>query len=412
LGGSVAAKGPLSGGWHRVRLGDYVTKIGSGITPLGGHASYVNTGIPLIRSQNVHFNNFVDEGLAHISAEQDARMEGTRVLPGDVLLNITGASIGRVCVVPERLCPANVNQHVSIIRCKAEIHPQFLSFYISTPEFQRFITDTQAGATRQALTKALIENFRIPLPTPEEQRRIVANLSEQTAAVERARAAAETQLQAAKALPAAYLRAVFESPEARRWPESELGELCDIRLGKMLSPASKLGLRPRPYLRNANVQWGGFQLDDVLTMDFTEEQERKFALRPGDLLVCEGGEPGRAAVWEGQLEPCLYQKALHRLRPRNSAVDPHFVMYRLWTGSLGGEFTESHAKTTIAHLPAVRLERLRIPVPPLATQQRIAAMLNEQTASAERACRTIEDELETINKVPAALLRRAFEGEL
>ena len=166
----------LPDGWRWMRLGDYVTKVGSGITPLGGQTSYPKSGIPLIRSQNVHLNRFVPEGLAYISPEQDAEMEGTRVRPGDVLLNITGASIGRVCVVPESLCPANVNQHVSIIRCKEDIYPQFLSFYISTPEFQRFIMDSQAGATRQALTKVLIEDFRIPLPPLEVQKRIAANL--------------------------------------------------------------------------------------------------------------------------------------------------------------------------------------------------------------------------------------------
>jgi len=188
--------------------------------------------------------------------------------------------------------------------------------------------------------------------------------------------------------------------------------LCDIQLGKMLSPASRIGLRPRPYLRNANVQWGKFDLADIARMDFTEDQERKFALRSGDLLVCEGGEPGRAAVWDGRIPSCLYQKAIHRLRPISNAVDPHFVMYRLWMGALQQEFLESHAKTTIAHLPAVRLQRLPIRVPAVPEQQRIAVTLNEQMASAERARKAIEEELDVINKLPAALLRRAFNGEL
>ena len=90
-------------GWRWVRLGDHVTKVGSGVTPLGGHASYKRAGIPLIRSQNVHLNRFNPDGLAFISTEQDAEMETSRVQPGDVLLNITGASIGRVCVVPTEI---------------------------------------------------------------------------------------------------------------------------------------------------------------------------------------------------------------------------------------------------------------------------------------------------------------------
>ncbi len=90
----------LPEGWKWIRLGDYVTKIGSGITPRGGHATYLNSGIPLIRSQNVHMNRFEMLGLAYISSEQDNLMKLSRVIKDDVLLNITGASIGRVCVVP------------------------------------------------------------------------------------------------------------------------------------------------------------------------------------------------------------------------------------------------------------------------------------------------------------------------
>src|SRR5438105_4960584 len=113
--------------WRQVRLGDHVTKIGSGLTPLGGHAAYKLSGIPLIRSQNVLMNQFSREGLAYISYEQDAEMDGSRVQAGDVLLNITGASIGRVCLVPAEVCPANVNQHVCIIRTNGSIIPDFLA---------------------------------------------------------------------------------------------------------------------------------------------------------------------------------------------------------------------------------------------------------------------------------------------
>ena len=250
----------------------------------------------------------------------------------------------------------------------------------------------------------------IPLPPLPEQRRIAAALGEQLAAVERARAAAKAQLEAARALPAAYLRAVFDSPETQAWPRRRLGEICEIQLGKMLSPASKAGTRPRPYLRNFNVQWNRFDLTSIAEMDFSEAEERKFALRVGDLLVCEGGEPGRAAVWAGEIEPCCYQKALHRLRPMEEGVDSWYLMYRLWAGSIRGEFSTSHAQTTIAHLPAVRLAQLPVGVPPLKEQWRITALLASRMLAAKRKSETLEEQLDAINKLPAALLRRAFMG--
>ena len=189
-----------------------------------------------------------------------------------------------------------------------------------------------------------------------------------------------------------------------------LEQLCEIQLGKMLSPKSRTGLRPRPYLRNANVLWNRFDLSSILEMDFSEDEEEKFLLRKGDVLVCEGGEPGRAAVWDAQLSSCLYQKALLRLRPRDGVVDPHFVMFRLWLGAVTGEFTGDHAKTTIAHLPEIRLKALRIAVPPMAEQKRIASVLSDGMAQVERAGAAAEAQCDAARALRLAELRETFEG--
>ena len=306
-------------------------------------------------------------------------------------------------------------------RCTTEIIPllprdgvdrEFLCWLLRRPETVELAMRERTGSRMPRADMGELMKLGIPLPPLAEQKRIARILTEQTAAVERARASAEAQLQAAESLPAAYLRAVFNGPGSHGWPGKRLREVCDIQLGKMLSPKSKAGVRPRPYLRNANVQWNRFDLSTVLAMDFADDEEEKFALKRGDLLVCEGGEPGRSAVWDGAIEPCCYQKALHRLRPIERRVDPRFVMYRLWLGANQSEFSGSHAKTTIAHLPAVRLAEIEMGIPPLADQRRIAAQLSEQMASAERLVRTLADQLDTVNRLPAALLRQAFSGKL
>lgn len=195
-----------------------------------------------------------------------------------------------------------------------------------------------------------------------------------------------------------------------RWPVVELGDVCDVQLGKMLSPKSKTGVRPVPYLRNENVQWDRFDLTDVSWMDFSESEEAKFRLEPGDLLVCEGGEPGRAAIWQGQIERCCYQKALHRIRPRAGRLHPTFLMYRLWLSSRLREFADSQTQTTIAHLPREKLICLRIPLPPLAEQERIAGRLTEQLGAVERARAAAAQRLAAAEALPAALLREVFDG--
>ncbi len=136
-------------------------------------------------------------------------MESSKVFENDVLLNITGASIGRVCVVLPEICPANVNQHVSVIRVKETLYPQFLSFYLSNPEFQNFIFESQAGATRQALTKAMIQDFIISIPPIEEQKKIAEKLNEQMQEVEKLKKTLTEQLEAIKKMPSALLRKAF-----------------------------------------------------------------------------------------------------------------------------------------------------------------------------------------------------------
>lgn len=192
-----------------VKLKNLTSKIGSGLTPRGGQSVYQNEGVPLIRSMNVHLNQFKNKGLAHISEQINESMKNTRVIENDVLLNITGASIGRVCVVPKAMCPANVNQHVSIIRTKNELDAYYLSYHISNPNFQKYMMDLESGATRQALTKSKIENFNIPLPSLETQKQIVNRLNEMKNFTQEMVNQMNDQLHAINQLPESILNEVF-----------------------------------------------------------------------------------------------------------------------------------------------------------------------------------------------------------
>jgi len=171
--------------WEVVPLRYLGTKFGSGITPRGGATVYQDTGVPLLRSQNVHFSGLRLEGVARISAELHESLSGTHVRPGDVLLNITGASLGRVCTTPRDFAQGNVNQHVCIIRTKKEkLVPEFLSAFLSTPGMQREIQFEQTGAAREGLTLNAIRNFMIVLPPLSEQSTIMEYLDEAIAAID------------------------------------------------------------------------------------------------------------------------------------------------------------------------------------------------------------------------------------
>ena len=128
-------------------------------------------------------------------------------------------------------------------------------------------------------------------------------------------------------------------------------------------------------------------------MDFSERERQKFELHPGDLLICEGGEPGRCAVWNGELADCYYQKALHRLRPYTGIADSEFLAYWIRSQALKGTFEDQNAKTTIAHLPLVRLEQLPVPDLPLEEQRRIASLIKSQLAAVEDARQAVQTQL-------------------
>jgi type I restriction enzyme, S subunit len=154
-------------GWQRETLNDLTTKIGSGFTPRGGESTYLSEGTPLIRSMNVYDDDFLEDGLAFVSEEHAGALYGVTVESRDILLNITGASVARCCMAPERFLPARVNQHVMIIRVDpTKADPFFVHKTINSDERKRqLLSYAQKGSTREALTKEMVSRFEIMLPT-------------------------------------------------------------------------------------------------------------------------------------------------------------------------------------------------------------------------------------------------------
>ncbi|MCX8472171.1 MAG: restriction endonuclease subunit S, partial [Sediminibacterium sp.] len=166
--------------WTKYKLGTICKKIGSGATPTGGKEAYLDSGeYALIRSQNVLDFTFSYDGLAYINEIQANKLNNVTIEPDDVLLNITGDSVARVCQVPNHILPARVNQHVSIIRPQNEVLSNtFLKYYLLNPIFKSYLLNLSAvGATRNAITKSMIENLDIVIPTLDTQKQISFILS-------------------------------------------------------------------------------------------------------------------------------------------------------------------------------------------------------------------------------------------
>lgn len=155
-------------GWDMIieKLGNITEKIGSGSTPSGGKESYIESGISLIRSMNVYDFQFEKKGLAFIDDDQAKKLDVVTVQEGDILFNITGDSINRTCVVPNEILPARVNQHVSIIRCKKEVSPQYVNYYLINMK-PYLMQICGVGGTRNALTKVALEKLPIKILTSQ-----------------------------------------------------------------------------------------------------------------------------------------------------------------------------------------------------------------------------------------------------
>ena len=155
-----------------------------------------------------------------------------------------------------------------------------------------------------------------------------------------------------------------------------LGDIADISLGKMLDQRKNKG-EYQPYLANVNVRWGGFDLDNLPQMRFLDSEEERYGLKYGDILVCEGGEPGRCAIWKNQIPNMKYQKALHRVRVHEKDVDFRWLFYRFLYAKSRGEFDQYFSgTTTIKHMPGEKIVKIKLALPDIKIQKRIGDILS------------------------------------
>lgn len=194
------------------------------------------------------------------------------------------------------------------------------------------------------------------------------------------------------------------------WPVVVLRDLADLRLGKMLDQAKNLGT-PTKYLRNINVRWSAFDLNDLNSMRATQDDKTELSIRDGDLFVCEGGEPGRCAVWNGGETDMIFQKAIHRVRP-NHKVKSQWIALNLRNDADSGRLEEYFTGTTIKHLTGKSLARYEFLLPPVHEQQEIVHRAEELMTVAIRLQVRHQKAEAYVNKLAQSILAKAFRGEL
>lgn len=405
-------RGELPAGWRWVKLGEVCAVVG-GSTPDTGHPAYWDGDIVWVTPTDL---GKLDDIMISMASRRISfaglQSCGTEMLPIGSVIMSSRAPIGHLAIADTPLC---TNQGCKSFIPSPEVDSPFL--YWSLKNVMPDIRALGSGATFAEVSKSALQEFRIPIPPLPEQQRIAAILREQMAAAEKARAAAQARLEAVKALPAAFLRQVFPQPGHRlpaKWRWIRLGEICD----EMYRYPSFYGMTHLssgiPVIRGEHIDSRG-EISTIWT-DYwyvSPEDSAKFPrtiLMTGDLVFTVRGTIGKTGIIRqihagAQLSPNLI-----RISPSGS-VESEYLW--LFLGSTRGtENAVEDNSVTVATVKAADLQALPIPLPPLPEQQRVAEVLREQMAVVEKAHMAAKAELDAINALPAALLRRAFNGEI
>ncbi|MEO7799607.1 MAG: restriction endonuclease subunit S [Opitutaceae bacterium] len=286
--------GVIPDDWHQTTIGNTVMKVGSGITPHGGSNVYKEQGRPFVRSQNVGWGNLRLSDLAYIDEETHSTFPATELRQGDVLLNITGASIGRSAIADGRLVGGNVNQHVCIIRTAGEkVTPHFISYLLLSDLGQRQIDSFQAGGNREGLNFGQIRSLKIPLPpTKAEQEAIAEALSDADALIE----SLEQLIAKKRRLKQGAMQELLTGKKRlpgflREFSVKTVGEVCwfqegpGVRTTQFTTSGVKL-------LNGTNIFRGALNLDS--TSRFISQAEADggyahFLADAGDIVVASSG---------------------------------------------------------------------------------------------------------------------------
>lgn len=197
----------------------------------------------------------------------------------------------------------------------------------------------------------------------------------------------------------------------REWAILSVSSQFEVLLGKMLNQERTRGDHLRPYLRNINVQWDQINTDDLLEMDFPPHERSRYEVQAGDLLICEGGQPGRSAIWDGRIEEIYYQKALHRARSRGRS-SVRWLFYCLRAATALDVFAVEGNTTTIGHLTGEQLRAHRFPFPDRNVQDRLVGELDAAAVAARHAQVAIKKQFELLTERRQALITAAVTGKI
>ncbi len=415
--------------------------------------------LPYLRNINIRWGHVDTTDVSEMFFKDKDEEERYSVRKDDVLV-CEGGEPGRAALWTRQESELKFQKALHRVRFRNPYEPRLLVYYLEWAACRGELEKRFTGSTIKHLTKQAFVQLPVPNPPLPKQRRIVARIEEIFSRLDAGVAAlhhAKAQLQRYRqsVLAAAVTgqltqswreqhpntesaerlllrileqrreewsgKGKYKKPKepkleradglAKTWACATIDQLGDVFLGKMLDKSKHTEGQKLPYLRNINIRWGKVDVSDLSEMYYKDTELERYGLRKDDLLVCEGGEPGRAAVWDGRLPDLKYQKALHRVRLRKG-VDPKFVLICLERDAKTGRLERRFTGSTIKHFTRQAFIEYDIPLPPLAEQHQIVAEVEARTTAIDHLEAELDLQITRANRLRQSTLAAAFSGKL
>ncbi len=393
------------------RLCEPYRKITYGVVKPGPE---VENGIRFIRGGDVFQGCIAEKELRTISPQLSEQYKRTILQGGELLISLVG-NPGEVAVVPESLAGANIARQVGLVPLDSTVNHYFAMYFLRSYQGRAQLFTRTQGAVQQVINLADLKTVEIPDVPLDAQNRIASILTAYDDLIENNRRRIALLEQAARLLYKEwFVHLRFPGHEhvtttdglPAGWVRKPLSEIAEFRLGKMLDQKKNRG-DLKPYLANVNVRWGGFDFDGLREMRFEPHEIDKYGLKYGDIVMCEGGEPGRCAIWSEQVPGMMIQKALHRIRPKED-IDYRFLYHSLFYKGRSGRLAMLFTGATIKHLPREKLAKVAVEVPPA----RLTNMFVEQVRPIEDQIGVLQTSTSHAAQARDLLLPRLMSGEM
>ena len=387
--------------WEMVKLGKICGTTSGGTPSRTKNEFWDNGNIPWIKSGQLKDSNIyeAEEFITPLGLKNSS----SKLIPaGTLLLALYGATAGKLGFLE---IEATLNQAIcALTPNESLLSNRYLFYYLLS--IRKKIIEDSAGGAQPNISQKYVQEIEIPLPPLSIQQKIAAILDKADAL----RRKDQELLKKYDDLAQAIFIDMFGDPvrNEKGWESDSFENLFETRLGKMLDAKKQNGNFKYKYLGNSNVQWFKFNLENLAEMEFDEKDIKIFSLRKGDILICEGGEVGRAAIWNDEMQNVFFQKAIHRARIKTDYITPEFTVMLFWFLAKYGGLKDYVTTSTISHLTGEKLKTIQIPLPPYKQQVKFSQMIN--SLNVQRM--VLDKSFKTTETLFQSLLQAAFKGEL